>query len=241
MRSRILCFCFLIFCHVPGHCDDKSIKDFVDGAGSFLYGLAWPTATYERTSFKGVFKQGNDRIARITLHGRSGFTDGHLWVDVDVIFRNGALYDIRWGNHNALLMPPGKTVEAMGEVLQEMAEEYERQKQLKSGTTTQARYALAAIYNQTDITIQFQYLWASSTWKDATVKPGSYFWFWDEYPVGRQSSPNLTIRYDWTLYDEAYVRKAYSLSRLAAPAKDVSYAKSYQFLKKGSYLKVFEK
>lgn len=241
MRHRFVCLLCLLCFAIPGYSGDQSIKNFIDGAGEVIYGLAWPTATYKRTSFKGFYNQGEDRIARITLHGLSAFTDGPLWVNVDIVFRNGALHDIRWGNHNALLMPPGKTVEAMGEFIQEMADEYQRQQRLKAGSQSQARYALTAIYNESNITIAFQYHWNGDKWEEVTLKPNHYYWFSCPYQQGSLSSPSFAIRYDWTLNDGAYVGKSYNLSWLAGPKRDASYAKTYQFLKKGSYLEVFEK
>jgi len=106
--------------------DESGFRAFVDAIGESLYFLAWPSAKYDSVGFGGVrFVEGGADVA-VRLHGRSGFSDTHLWTDVIIEIRDGEVQDVRWGNNNAILVQPGKTMEAMGEVFAEMNAEYQK-------------------------------------------------------------------------------------------------------------------
>lgn len=66
-RATISIAFFLV--SVPGYSGDKSIQDYLNSSGEFIYALAWPTATYKRTEFRGIFTNGYEKIGKVRLHG----------------------------------------------------------------------------------------------------------------------------------------------------------------------------
>jgi len=117
--------------------DDSTFEEFVNGAGEMLYFLAWPTAEYEHASLGGVSRVADGVDISIKLHGKSAFSGGHLWAEVVVEIRDGAVKDLRWGQHNGILAPPGQTITAFGEALQELNNEYSQSggSSFQSGTS----------------------------------------------------------------------------------------------------------
>lgn len=126
--------------HVQAGSNTSDYKSFVDEVGEFLYFLAWPTATYERVSFSGVSAVTDGVDVKVRLHGKSTFSDGHLWTDVVLEIRGGEIRDLRWGRNNAILAQPGSTITALGEVIAELNAQYE-QSQISSGSSTSNRPA----------------------------------------------------------------------------------------------------
>ena len=126
--SLLVYISFILLLAVPpagfGRELDSSSKSFVDSIAETVYGFAWPTAKYERVSFGEISREGDSTLISFRLHGKSGFNDGPLWVDVVIELRNGEIEDLRWGRHNALLAPPGATMKALGEFLAELNKEH---------------------------------------------------------------------------------------------------------------------
>lgn len=99
---------------------EKSCEEIVEGIGSMVLCVAWPTATYKYSSFKGVdfVKEGIDITFRI--YGQSAWTDGEIWLDVILTLDSGLdLKNIRWGDYSAFF-PPGSAVKALVELSKKM-------------------------------------------------------------------------------------------------------------------------
>lgn len=117
----------------PAHAQGTSTHEeesFVYSVGEFLFGLAWPTATYEKVRFGGARAVRGGQDIWMTLYGTSAFSGGELWVELVLEVRNGRIYDLRWGRHNGILAAPGETVaflaEDLAEELAKLTREYER-------------------------------------------------------------------------------------------------------------------
>jgi hypothetical protein len=101
-------------------------KKLGDAIGKTLYFFAWPTATYERATFGGLGSTPTGVNVVFRLHGRSAFDDSYLWTDVAVQIRNWQIVDLKWGQNNAALIPPGATMKALGEALKDLNQEMTR-------------------------------------------------------------------------------------------------------------------
>lgn len=104
---------------------DSEQRSFVDSIGAMIYGVAWPTAEYERASFGGVREIAGGIEITFRVQGRSAFGGGPLWTDVAIEVSNGRITDLRWGRNNAVLAQPGETMKALGQVLAELNSEYQ--------------------------------------------------------------------------------------------------------------------
>lgn len=105
---------------------ESEIRQFIDGVAETLYFFAWPTAAFKKVTFGGIDSYSNGFDVRVRLHGVSAFSDGALWTDLILKVRNDRVTDLAWGRHNAILMAPGATMQALGEALDELTKEYNR-------------------------------------------------------------------------------------------------------------------
>ncbi len=103
--------------------EEQEARSFVQSVAATVYGLAWPTATYESFKFKSLDRVSNGNDIRVKLSGTSSFGGGDLWMEIVLELRNGTLNDVHVANHNALLAPPFATSQAIGELVAELAEE----------------------------------------------------------------------------------------------------------------------
>ena len=103
--------------------DEEDARSFVQSVAATVYGLAWPTATYESFSLKSVDRVRGGYDARVRLNGISAFSDSALWMEIVFEVRNGALNDVRVARHNAILSAPFATAEAMGQLVADLLEE----------------------------------------------------------------------------------------------------------------------
>jgi hypothetical protein len=104
---------------------DSEERSFVDSIGAMIYGVAWPTAEYERVSFGSVRETSSGTELTFRVHGRSSFGGGPLWTDVTIEISDGNIRDLRWGENNAILAQPGETMKALGQVLADLNNEYQ--------------------------------------------------------------------------------------------------------------------
>lgn len=100
--------------------DDTSERSFVASVAATVYGLAWPSATYEDWSVRSVAPRPNglDIVARLT--GESTF-GGKLWLDLVFEFRNGGFSDLGIAGHSPSLFPPFATTTTIGALAMELA------------------------------------------------------------------------------------------------------------------------
>ncbi|HSG41245.1 MAG TPA: DUF1036 domain-containing protein [Thermoanaerobaculia bacterium] len=172
-----------------------SYKKFVESIGKGIYFLAWPTAAYERASFGGVSFTTNGVDVSFRLHGKSGINGGPLWVDVIVEIRAGKISDLRWGDNNAILAPPGSTMKAMEEILAELNREYSQSQgggSQQSVTSQGYRYYFLNSCNRA-VTLAIHYKDVAETWRTVgwwTFAPGegSYLLASGSYPLRSNSA-----------------------------------------------------
>lgn len=116
---------FLLVAAFQAPADERDeARGFIESIAGTVYAAAWPTATYDGLSFKSYepVEGGFDLIVR--LSGKSAFSGGDLWVDLAFQFRNGGKFeDVAVRKHNAILAPPFSTIQALGEMIAEMADE----------------------------------------------------------------------------------------------------------------------
>lgn len=187
----------------------NSYEKFADAVGETLYFLAWPTAEYERVTFGGFsFATGGADIS-FRLHGRSGFSGDHLWVDVILEVRNGEITNIRWGDNNAILAQPGTIMAAMGEALAQLNEEYSRGsqgsqppgRQLSGSSGVSQGFGFYFANNcgkSVTLAIRYQEVtgqWQTDGWWSFAPGEGSYL-----FSGGKQLRSNSAV---WYFYAEA--------------------------------------
>jgi len=151
--------------------NESEYRSFIDAIGETLYAWAWPTAQYERVGFGGVTPTANGAEIAIRLHGKSSFSDTHLWTDVIVEVRNGEVVDLRWGRNNAILAQPGETMKALGQALAELTAEYQRELEGSGGSSSSASGQAFHFKNNCDhpvrLAIHFRDLrgkWRTEAW-----------------------------------------------------------------------------
>ena len=92
-------------------------------------------------------------------------------------------------------------------------------------------YALTTIENATNQTLHYSVRWGEGEWVQYSLGPGQYFVHSWNYAGGPQTSPPLRVRFDFTLNDNDYVPKEYTLVRYAAPWVGRDLSKRYVFRK----------
>lgn len=137
---------------------------FINGIARPMYFFAWPTATYERVSLGSITNVSNGANVTIILHGISAFSDGPLWTELNIKFRNGEITDMGWGDHNALLFPPGASMVGFGEILSELNKELSAPSR---GTPPQTLGAKFKVGNKCGRTLKLaiHYLDSSDQWQ----------------------------------------------------------------------------
>jgi len=86
---------------------EQAARSFVDGIAQVVLKAAWPSAQYESWSFGGI-RAADDNMAAISfrINARSFWTDGPIWLDVDVIVDDDLnVRDVRWGDYSANVRP----------------------------------------------------------------------------------------------------------------------------------------
>lgn len=89
-------------------------RSLVGSFASTVYNLAWPTAHYEGATMGIPQRIGRGYDVPIVLYGRSGISDGPLWLEIVFELRDGELYNVRLGRDNAILMRPFETLQIVG-------------------------------------------------------------------------------------------------------------------------------
>ena len=116
IRKLSMCFMLVFVLVGPGGfspavaAGEPFYERWVNRVASEVYSVAWPSASFSGVDFLGTRKHGADTDAVFRLMGRSAFDNSPLWVEVVATFHNGTFRNIRWGNHNAILFPPGATL-----------------------------------------------------------------------------------------------------------------------------------
>ena len=118
---------------------EGEIKTFLDGIGEALYAFAWPTATYKGIQLQDIDSNPSGGLdVTLLVHGISAFSGDSLWTEVIITLQNWDITNLRWGRNNALLSPPGATVTALGEVLEELNRETNRPPSAESSAVVQS-------------------------------------------------------------------------------------------------------
>lgn len=121
----------------------EGIEGLVHDMGKALFFWAWPTADYDSLTFGGVTQLSDGGIAvSLVLHGRSGVDGGHLWTEVVLDLADGRVRQLHWGRNDAVIAQPGSTIKAMGEVLANLTDEYQKARSAQS-QTAQSRSEIA--------------------------------------------------------------------------------------------------
>ncbi len=114
---------------------------FIRSVGATILKAAWPTARYDSMRLGGAERLADGGLAvAIRLHATSYWSDGPLWVDAVVAIDGSGIKDLRWGDYQAVV-PPGTSVAAIGQVMSELADAYERS-QAHEKLTPQERASL---------------------------------------------------------------------------------------------------
>jgi hypothetical protein len=90
-------------------------------------------------------------------------------------------------------------------------------------------YAQTTIENPTNLTLHYAVRWGDGEWVNYTLYPGEYRIHYLAYGPDGQRSPNLAIKFDYTLCDDEYVPREYALTRYAYPSVDRLASKRYVF------------
>jgi uncharacterized membrane protein len=199
-------FLMIFSSRLPAQETRSGYQQFIDSVAKSLYFLAWPTATYESVEFDDVEFVPSGADVSFRLHGRSGFNDGPLWVDVVIEVRNGQITDLHWGRNNAILAQPGTTIKAL-------AEELDRINRENSGSSSPSLHsAPAAGYGyrfsnrcSRSVELAIHYLDSTGTWKTEgwwAFGPGESAFLTDD---GRRlTSKNATWYYYARTTDNAW-------------------------------------
>jgi hypothetical protein len=124
----------------------------VDGVAAVVYNVAWPTATYERVTFRSLNPAANGADVAFRLHGKSLFADGDLWLDVIMQVRGGEITGLKWGDNNGFV-PPGLTTGAMLEAINEMTKPSPAR---SPESAASSGVAVVCIGNTTNATVNFK-------------------------------------------------------------------------------------
>jgi hypothetical protein len=102
-------------------------------------------------------------------------------------------------------------------------------------------YALTTIENPTNQTLKYAVQWGDGEWVNYTLYAGEYRTHYYTYGPDGRHSPALRIRFDYTLSDNQYVGKEYTLTRYASFSVDRYSSKRYVFRKSagGSYVDLY--
>lgn len=92
-----------------------------------VYAFAWPTAEYTDARLRRVVEVKNGFNVIVRLRGKSAFSGGTLWLDLQFEVRDGGFSGLRVRGHNAILADPFETVETLGEVLVAIVDEVNSQ------------------------------------------------------------------------------------------------------------------
>lgn len=105
-----------------GQDNEAEARSLVQSLGAFIYGMAWPTATYSASSLHSLSRARNGYDVTVRLAGTSGFSGENLWMDLVIELRNGSLSDVKVRRHNAILSPPFATSQRVAALVAAAAE-----------------------------------------------------------------------------------------------------------------------
>lgn len=94
--------------------NQEEARSLVSSLAATVYNLAWPTAHYEGVTMGIPQRVGRGYDVPIVLYGRSGISDGLLWLEIVFELRDGELYNVRLGGDNAVLRRPFETLTIVG-------------------------------------------------------------------------------------------------------------------------------
>ena len=226
------------------------ISTFMDSVSSTVYKLAWPTATYKSWEFDDFRRtQGGYRLV-VKLSGLSGFDDSDLWLKLGFLINSDGLKDVWVVSHNAILVPPFKTSQAIGAIGLQLAKQY-AQSHPSQPLTPQAlppapshppdEAGAVCIVNSTKETLTFSYRWGTGSWNDGSVEAGkAYVMWWSYASASEQTSPQFEIEYDDN-FEPGYTPQRYTLERysVSLPARCES-SKQYRFTAQESQISLNE-
>ncbi len=108
--------------------DAREARGLVESVAAGLYRFAWPSATYKSWALKQVqpVTGGLDIVTRLT--GTSRWDGSDLWLELLLELRRDGLRDVRVVQHNAILVPPFVTSDAIAQGLVRAIDDYNRSK-----------------------------------------------------------------------------------------------------------------
>lgn len=220
------------------------IASFMDSVASTVYKLAWPSATYKSWRFDDFRRTPGGYRLVLKLSGLSGFDGSDLWLKIGFLMNSDGLKDWSVVDHNAILMPPFKTSQAIGALGMQLAKQYAQSQPVRRATPpilsspvgyTPAQAGAVCIINSTDRTLNFSYRWGvAGPWRSGTIPAGKANLMWWPYAsADQQSSPLFEIEYNDNLA-EGYTIQRYFLDRYAVPLPATCDAsKQYRFTVQG--------
>jgi hypothetical protein len=195
----------------------KDAYSLIDSMAKTVYNLAWPTAKYRDVSYAGIEPAEGGFDVLVKLSGQSAFDDSDLWVKLAFMFRNGAFYDIRVRDDNAILMRPFATTTALATTAASLAKQYADEQRAKSQngvlpaptpettptyvppTTTGDPASPSAegtcLSNSTSHEVSFEYRWGQGEWTDEKLEPNQQMAYWWKYKEGGRPSPEFFVRF----------------------------------------------
>lgn len=234
-RFNIKVIFILVFClmHVTvarasnGYNEDSWYTKFVNSIGQSIYYLAWPTASYRGIQLQNVIKKNGRIYYVVAVYGLSGFDQSSLWSQVVLETYNGEISDLRWGDHNALISPPGQTIATLGEALKEI----NRSNKIRSQKNN--IYHVACLKNDSGNSVNFKIKWGAGEWESVVVKDGYY------YSFSNQLNKNLYIEFD-NDYSTGYQITKYKLPTFKSRKKSCDGINNYKFNSEGSKLNLYK-
>lgn len=223
-------------------------RGFFDSIAKFTYGMAWPTAVYKSWSFAMPVTDadgGLDVVVR--LSGLSGWDNSDLWLELGFAFRAGKL------DHTVVVRnngnwPPFKTMQTLGQITAELAQQYNQAHPAPQPARTPtpvpapapapapplAGAAMAiCVRNQINATVVYDYRWGTDDWSKEQLEAGKQVVYWYNLDAAHPAEPPFTIEYDDS-FAEGYTPQRYELKRNAVtlPAT-CNAAKQYTFTASG--------
>ena len=216
-------------------------RGFFDSIAQFTYNMAWPTATYVKWNFDSVREVPGGYDVVLLLDGRSGFDKSDLWLKLGVALRSNGIDNIWVVDHNAILVPPFKTMQALGQLTADLEKQYQQSQQAQAHpapsqppATAPGRAAAVCLSNETGNVLNIAYHWGNDSWSNKTIDADKTLVFWFPINNGDSTAPRFFVEYNNSFVNhDAW--QSYELERDAVtlPA-NCNTAKVYVFTSSGS-------
>lgn len=206
-----------------------SQRGFFDSIAKATYNMAWPTAVYKSWSFAMPVTDADGGIdVVVKLSGLSGFDGSDLWLKLGFAFRAGKLDHVAVVEHNAILMPPFKTMEVFARLGAQLAQQYAQANPAPAPAAPAAPAEPApatpaaasgtamaiCVRNRINTNLVYTYRWGEGDWSKEQLEAGESMLYWYTLDAGHPAEPPFYIEYDDS-FEDGYTPQRYELKRQA--------------------------